>query len=119
MLLALLALMAIPDAAMPPALPCAVHETKTIAGRVMRYDRSRTKTVLRIRTDARTFEDVTIQHPKGDPSPVYLINQRPFARGDWKKLEARKGFLWPAMRATVMLCPGGEAIVDWHPDGSK
>ena len=119
MVLALLVLMAFPDAMTPSNFVCTSGEAKTFSGRVMRYERSRAKTVIRIRTDARTFEEVTIQHPKsGDPSSSYLINQQPFTRNDWRRVEARKGMLWPAMRAHVSMCASGEVLVDWRPDES-
>ena len=117
MVLALLVFLAFPDTMTLPNLTCASGETRTFSGRVMRYERTRTKTVIRIRTDARTFEEVTIQHPKsGDPSSSYLINQQPFTRNDWKRVEARKGMLWPAMRAHVSSCASGEVLIDWRPD---
>ena len=116
MLLSLLVFMAV-EAMKPASLPCPTEEAKALSGRVVRYERTKTKTTIRIRNDARTFEDITVQHPKsGDPTPFYLINQQPFTRADWKRVEARKGMLWPAMRAHVWVCNTGEVLIDWRPD---
>jgi hypothetical protein len=117
MFLTLLMLMVVPEAMTPSNLPCAITEARALSGRVMRYERSRAKTVIRIRTDARTFEDITLHHPKnGDPTLFFLINHQPFTRADWRRLEARKGMLWPAMRAHVWICGSGDVIIDWQPD---
>lgn len=117
MLLTLLVLMAAPEVMTPSNLPCAITEARVLSGRVMRYERTRAKTVIRIRTDARTFEDITLQHPKNaDPAPFFLINHQPFTRADWRRVEARKGMLWPAMRAHIWICGNGDMIIDWQPD---
>jgi hypothetical protein len=116
MLLSLLVFMAV-EAMQPASLPCAVEDAKMLTGRVVRYERLKMKTTIRLRNDARAFEDITLHHAKnGDPTSFFLINEQPFTRADWKRVEARKGMLWPAMRARVWMCGGGEVIIDWRPD---
>lgn len=106
---------------MPPTgLKCVRNDLTVYDGKVLAYRRRKGSTFLRIRTSFDTTETVTIRHPgTDDPSEFYLLNGEPFTRSDWRRIEERKKFLRPGMRANVWVCRGNPAIqpvVDWRPD---
>jgi len=106
---------------MPPAtLKCDRNDLTSYDGRIVAYRRRRGKTFLRVRTNYDTTEEVTILHPgTDDPSKFYLINGEAFTKGDWRRIEERKGVLKDEMRANVWVCrdkPSSQPVVDWRPD---
>lgn len=109
---------------MPPkGLKCARNDLTVYDGKVLAYRRRKGSTLLRIRTSFDTTETVLIRHPgTDDPSEFYLLNGEPFTTRDWRRIEERKKFLRPGMRANVWVCRGNPAIqpmVDWRPADKK
>lgn len=103
----------------PASLKCDRSDVTLYDGRVLAYRRQRGKTFLRVRTSFGTTEQVTIRHQgTDDPSKYYLINGEPFTRGDWKRIETRRGVLKNGMRANIWVCrdnPSVQPVVDWRP----
>lgn len=104
----------------PPNLRCDRSDLTSYDGRVIAYRRRRGSTFLRIRTNYDTTEEVTIRHPAtDDPSQFYLLEGRPFTKGDWRRIERRGKVLKAGMRANVWVCRGNatvQPVVDWRPD---
>ena len=104
----------------PPELKCDRNELTLYDGRILAYRRRTGQTFLRIRTSFDTTEEVTIRHRgTDDPSKYYLLNGQRFMKGDWRRIEKRKGVLKAGMRANVWVCrdnPSIQPVVDWRPD---
>lgn len=102
----------------PSVIPCDRNDLTSYTGVVTRYQRLRDKTVVRIRTDEETTEEVTVKHRgTSDPSKSFLIEGERFRTADWKRIESRPKVLRPGMRATAWVCTGEKpaVIVDWRP----
>ena len=106
---------------MPPReLKCDRNDLTLYDGRILAYRRRIGKTFLRIRTNFDTTEEVIVLHRgTDDPSKFYLLNGGPFTKGDWRRIEKRKGVLKAGMMANVWVCrdnPSIQPVVDWRPD---
>lgn len=106
--------------ASPSGLKCDRNDVTLYDGKVLVYRRRKGSTFLRIRTNFDTTEEVIIRHPGAtDASKFYRLNGQPFLRGDWSKIEKRRGVLKAGMRANVWVCRGNPSVqpmVDWQPD---
>lgn len=100
----------------PAAVTCNRNNLTVYAGKVVKYTRSRGKTVLVIDTSSDTRETVTLRHPgTDDPTAFFLIQGTPFTAKDWNRIEQKKGRLLPGMTAFAWVCTGGKTVVDWRP----
>jgi rhodanese-related sulfurtransferase len=96
--------------AVPPFVTCGRNDVTAYSGEVISYKRSTGSTVLRIRTDAGTTEQVTVKQP---PDSYFVMGSK-FSTADWKRIEVKKGKLQPHMRAIAWVCRGGATFVDWR-----
>jgi hypothetical protein len=93
---------------------CTRNDLTSYTGVVIAYRRATGETMVRIRTDWDTNEQVTLRHPgTADPSPLFRIEGKPFTQADWSRIEQRQGVLLPGVRAAVWVCADGKTIVDW------
>jgi len=100
----------------PDAVQCARDHLTAYVGTVIRYQRERDRTSIRIRTDWDTIEDVSIRHPGSDAARWFLFDGKPFPAADMALIEGRTGQLRAGMRAAAWVCDGGDnPIVDWNP----
>ena len=98
----------------PEAFACASNDLTAYTGVVVRYQRERERTTLRIRTDWDTNEDVTVTHPgAADAAALYRYAGRPFTATDWARIESSPGVLRPSTRATAWVCSDGKVLIDW------
>ena len=98
----------------PEAFACAPNDLTAYTGVVVRYQRERERTTLRIRTDWDTTEDVTVAHPgAADAAALYRYAGRPFTPADWVRIESSAGTLRPSTRATAWVCHDGKVLIDW------
>lgn len=98
----------------PEGLACPANDLTAYTGVVVRLRREPGRTVLRIRTDWDTTEDVEVRHPgTDDPAAFFRYAGRPFSTKDWGLLESSPGVLRPATRATAWVCKDGTVRVDW------
>ncbi len=80
----------------------------------MRFERRSDRTVLRIRTDWDTTEDVTITHKGSDAAKWFLFRGNTFLEADWTKITESDGQLRKGTRASAWVCSdGSNPIVDW------
>ena len=102
----------------PEAFACAPNDLTAYTGVVVRYQRERERTTLRIRTDWDTNENVTVAHPgAADAAAFFRYAGRPFAATDWARIESSAGVVRPNTRATAWVCSDGKVMVDW--EGAK
>jgi hypothetical protein len=98
----------------PEAFACAPNDLTSYTGVVVRYQRERERTTLRIRTDWNTNEDVAVpHHAAADASASFRYSGRPFTAKDWERIESSAGVLRPSTRATAWVCSDGKVMVDW------
>lgn len=78
--------------------------------------RERGRTVLRIRTDWDTVEDVVVEHQTSpDPTNWFLYRGDSFRSEDWEKILDAAGRLRPNTRASAWVCSdGSNPVVDWN-----
>jgi hypothetical protein len=96
--------------AVPSFVTCNRNEVTAYSGEVIAYKSSPATSVLRIRTDAGTTEEVKVTRP----SESYFVMGSKFADADWKKIEVKNGRLRPHMRAIAWVCGGGATFIDWR-----
>ncbi|HEX7151721.1 MAG TPA: rhodanese-like domain-containing protein [Thermoanaerobaculia bacterium] len=96
----------------PAAVSCNRNNLTVYGGEVTRYRRLRGRTEVTIKTDSDTVETVTVKSPE---ETSYLIMATPFAKGDWTRIERKKGELRPKMRVHAWVCTDGSPILDWRP----
>jgi len=94
--------------AVPAFVTCSRNDVTAYAGEVISYKRSTRKTVLRIRTDAGTTEEVT-----ATPDAYFVLGAK-FTAADWKRIEVKKGKLRPHMRVIAWVCRNGATFIDWR-----
>ena len=98
----------------PDGFACATNDLTAYTGVVVRYQRERERTTLRIRTDWDTTEDVAVpHHGAADPAASFRYSGRPFTAKDWERIEKSTGVLRPSTRATAWVCKDGSVLVDW------
>jgi hypothetical protein len=98
----------------PAAFACSRNDVTNYTGVVVAYTRETGRTVIRLRTDWETSEQVTLPHPgTDDPSPFFRMAGVPFAPADWTRIESRPGRVRPSIRATAWVCADGRVLVDW------
>ena len=98
----------------PQAFVCAPDDLTSYTGVVVRYQRERERTTLRIRTDWDTSEDVAVPHTgAADAAASFRYAGRPFTAKDWERIESSTGVLRPSTRATAWVCKDGKVMVDW------
>jgi len=98
----------------PQGFACVPDDLTAYTGVVVRYQRERARTTLRIRTDWETTEDVTVTHTGAvDAAAFFRYAGRPFVAKDWERIEKSTGVLRPSTRATAWVCKDGKILVDW------
>ena len=98
----------------PEGFACVMNDLTAYTGVVVRYQRERERTTLRIRTDWDTTEDVAVPHNgAADPAASFRYAGRPFTAKDWERLESSTGVLRPSTRATAWVCRDSKVLVDW------
>jgi hypothetical protein len=98
----------------PEGFACERNDLTAYTGVVVRYQRERERTTLRIRTDWATTEDVAVPHnAAADPAASFRYAGRPFTAKDWERIELSAGVLRPSTRATAWVCKDGTVLVDW------
>ena len=98
----------------PEAFACEPNDLTAYTGVVVRYQRERERTTLRIRTDWDTTEDVAVPYyGAADPAASFRYAGRPFTAKDWQRIESSTGVLRPSTRATAWVCTDGKVLVDW------
>jgi hypothetical protein len=100
---------------------CSRDHLTNYSGLVTAYRRERGRTMLTIRTDWETTEQVELKHPDtDDPGRWFLLQGRPFTPDDWKEIEIERGRLKPKIRASAWVCDdGSNPIVDWMRPSEK
>jgi len=85
---------------------CDRNQLTSYSGKVTMFRKTRSRTSIRIATDADTVETVTARAPK------YLIFGEPMKAADWKRKGVGKGG-----RAIVWVCraEGVQPVIDWRP----
>lgn len=100
----------------PGVLECAPERLTAYIGVVTRFSRERDRTILEIRTDWDTTEQVAIAHEADGPERWFLLRAKPFGPDGWKTIESAPGQLRQGIRASAWICEGGKnPIVDWNP----
>jgi hypothetical protein len=98
----------------PEGFACVMNDLTAYTGVVVRYQRERERTTLRIRTDWDTTEDVAVPHNGADgPAASFRYAGRPFSVKDWERIESSTGVLRPSTRATAWVCKDGNVLIDW------
>lgn len=98
----------------PEAFACEPNDLTAYTGVVVRYQREREGTTLRIHTDWDTTEDVAVPyHGAADAAASFRYAGRPFTAKDWQRIELSTGVLRPSTRATAWVCTDGKVLVDW------
>ena len=101
----------------PPFVTCDRNQLTSFTGRVVSLSRDADTTRLVMETDDSTREQITIRHPKGDPSAWFYRAGQPFAPQDWAVL-LPGGRLRSDARATAWVCATEtNPRIDWmlHP----
>jgi hypothetical protein len=103
----------------PDDLPCSRDELSLFAGTVSRYARTKTSLELTVDTEWDTHEPVTLRAADEAALTKHLrLDGKPFAAGDWSRLEASAGRLREGVRVKIWLCGKGTeaapARVDWQ-----
>ena len=98
----------------PEAFACEPNDLTAYTGVVVRYQRERERTTLRIRTDWNTNEDVAVPYNgAADAAASFRYAGQPFTAKDWERIESSTGVLRPSTRATAWVCRDGKVLVDW------
>jgi hypothetical protein len=98
----------------PEAFACEPNDLTAYTGVVVRSQRQRERTTLRIRTDWDTTEEVAVpHHGAADAAASFRYAGRPFTANDWERIESSSGVLRPSTRATAWVCKDGKVLVDW------
>jgi len=101
--------------AVPSFVTC--NDVTSYIGEVVSYQRGRRKTVIRINTDEKTTEEVTIPN---DPIDSFFVLGAKFTKADWPRIESKHGVLRPHMRVIAWVCrSSGKAWIDWHPGETR
>ena len=99
----------------PTEFACNRNDLTSYTGVVVRYERAKNQTTLRIRTDAETTETVTLRHPgTNDPSTMFRFGGKAFVAADWGRIERAVGVLRPVTRASAWVCSDGQVMIDWE-----
>lgn len=99
----------------PKGFACARNDLTVYTGVVLSYRRELGRTMLSIRTDWDTTEQVTLRHAgTDDPSTFFRLLGKPFTATDWPRIERSKGVLRPAVRAAAWVCTSGMVLVEWE-----
>lgn len=101
----------------PAAITCSRDHLTSYNGKIIYYRRTSSRTVLRVRTDWDTTEQVTLRHGRNkNPQRWFLLRGDAFMQEDWAKIETSRGRLRPDVRANVWVCDDGRnPVVDWQP----
>jgi hypothetical protein len=101
----------------PSALKCPRDHLTSFTGKVIAYQRTRARIMLRVRTDEATTESFTLKLAQNDdPAKWFLLRGEGFKPADWKSIEIARGRLRKSMRATVWVCDdGSKPVIDWRP----
>jgi hypothetical protein len=98
----------------PGFVTCDRNQLTSFTGRVAGLERHRGRTVLRIETDDRTRETLTLRHPDGEARAFFRMAGEPFAEADWEVI-LPSGRLRPGTRATAWVCAGeANPTIDWE-----
>ncbi len=90
------------------------NDVTSHAGEVISYKRGRSKTVLRIATDEKTTEEVTVTQER-----YYLFGEK-FTKAGWARIESKRGVLRPHTRAIAWVCrSSGQSWIDWRPGETR
>ncbi|MBT8071195.1 MAG: hypothetical protein HKP21_12290 [Xanthomonadales bacterium] len=102
----------------PASLACDRNQLTSYNGRVARYQRDETATVIAIATDWDTNESASISHPAPDRAQNhFLLNGKDFPANGWQSIETDTGELRAGVRAIVWVCSDGKTqpVIDWRP----
>ncbi|MDQ3650309.1 MAG: hypothetical protein M3458_08580 [Acidobacteriota bacterium] len=101
----------------PHLIKCPRNNLTSYNGKVILYRRQPGRTVIRVRTDWETNEQVVIKYARNaNPTNWFLLKGEPFAAADWRRIEVTKNRLRPEMRANIWVCDDGtNPVVDWRP----
>jgi hypothetical protein len=101
----------------PESLQCPRNHLTAFQGRVLSFRRGLDQTVIRLRTDEATTEQLILHYPEGsDLTQWFLLRGKPFQPDDWALIESDKHRLRAKMRAIVWVCDDGtNPVIDWQP----
>lgn len=105
----------------PEWIKCPRSHLTSYNGKVLAFRRQPGRTLIRVRTDWETTEQVVLHYVRNEP-PIkwFRLNGRPFASDDWDLIESGKNELRPGMRANIWVCDdGSNPIVDWRPPAAE
>lgn len=96
---------------------CPRNNLTVYSGRVIGYERKDGKTLIRIRTDWDTVENVVLQSARrNELIRMFLLRGETFDADDWVKIETAKGRLLPNVRVNAWVCDNGAPpLLDWRP----
>lgn len=105
----------------PPQVPCPRNNLTVYSGRVIAYKRQGSRTLIRVRTDWDTTEDVILRSARRDKlARMFLLHGESFDANDWTAIEVSKNRLHPGMRVNAWVCDNGaQPLIDWQPGGSN
>ncbi|MCP9496139.1 MAG: hypothetical protein MSG64_16950 [Pyrinomonadaceae bacterium MAG19_C2-C3] len=106
----------------PPAQsPCPRNNLTVYSGRVIVYKRQGNRTLIRVRTDWDTTEDVVLRSARRDElARMFLLHGEPFDADDWTAIEISEERLRPGVRVNAWVCDNGaQPLIDWQPGGSN
>jgi len=103
--------------AVPLEIPCPRNNLTLYNGEVLFLSRGKGITIIRIRTEYETTEQVTIAHAKANtPLPWFRLYGKPFGQSAWSLIESRRNHIKKGMKANIWVCnDGSNPIVDWQP----
>lgn len=105
----------------PEGIKCPRSNLTSYNGKILAFRRQPGRTMIRVRTDWETTEQVILQYAKNEtPIKWFQLNGGRFESDDWKLIESGKNRLRPGMRANIWVCDdGSNPIVDWRPPGAE
>jgi hypothetical protein len=100
----------------PGFVECPRDHVTLYNGKVLSMVRSPRRTVIRIRTDFDTTEQVQIRYAKEEElNKWFRLDGEPFKTADWSRIESKKGHLKKGVRANIWVCDdGANPLVDWQ-----
>lgn len=110
-----------PRIAPPGGLKCPRSHLTSYIGKIIAFRRQPGRTVIRVRTDWETTEQVVLRYAKNE-SPVkwFQLNGGNFGEDDWRLIESGRNQLRPGVRANIWGCDdGSNPVVDWRPPADE
>ncbi len=102
-------------------IKCPRNNLTSYNGKILAFRRQPERTMIRVRTDWETTEQVVLRYAKNEtPIKWFLLNGEPFESDDWKLIESSKNRLRPGVRANIWVCAdNSNPIVDWRPPANE